>query len=173
MKKTILLIILSIPLIGCYNAPDMIKPASWVFKMTPEDSPPIYKIAWRDGCESGMSSMTNTAYKTFYSFKQNPNLRSNPDYYKTWKDTYTFCRHYVYGILKQSGQRYRRPNDRSAFLESFMGAEGILSAGPFNILGDGQSLSPFTGLTDIQGIGGIGADRELGEGTRYIGGDSR
>lgn len=159
---------------GCYNSPDFMKPLSWLFKeQMPKDAPAVYKKAWRDGCETGLSSMTNTAYKTFYSFKMNKKLRSNPNYYKTWKDLYNFCRHYAYGIVRLGGDRSRRPNDRTAFLETFMGANGLLETGPFILL-SGPMQSPLSGLTNIRGIGDLGENwGYIGEGTREIGGGQR
>lgn len=147
---------------GCYNAPDFAKPMSWIFDHMPEDAPNNFKRGWRDGCESGMSSMTNTAYKTFYSFKQDPQLRRDPTYYKTWKDTYTYCRHYVYGTVRQGNQRMNLSNKQNSFLTSFMGAEGIFETGMLNMWGPGGAVMPFRsvgaigGNGDMMGIGGLG-----------------
>ena len=125
---------------GCYHAPDFVKPMSWLLKQVPDDAPSAYKLGWLDGCETGMSSMTNTAYKTFYSFKQNKQLRANPDYYKVWKDTYTFCRHYAYGTIRQANVRMRLPNDRTDTLTSFMGTTNIFEAGLLQLWGPGDAL---------------------------------
>ena len=154
MMRFFVVIISVFLLSGCYNAPDAVKPGSWLLKQMPEDAPNDFKRGWKDGCESGMSGMTNTAYKTFYSFKQDPNLRSKPMYYKTWKDTYTFCRHYVYGIIRQGNQRMNLPNNRSAFMSTFMGAEGILETGMLNLWGPGAPIVPFKNVGNIGGSGG-------------------
>lgn len=140
---------------GCYNAPESVKPGSILFKQMPKDGPNDFKRGWRDGCESGLSSMTNTAFKTFYSFKQDPQLRKKPMYYKTWKDTYTFCRHYIYGTLRQGNQRMNLPNKPNSFLTSFMGAEGIFEVGILNMWGPGAPIVPFNSF------GGVGGDKWL------------
>ena len=151
MKKYLIIIFSLLTLSGCYNAPDPVKPLSWLFKQMPEDAPNLYKIGWKDGCESGLSSMTSTAYKTFYSFKQDSKLRRNPVYYNTWKDTYTFCRHYVYGTIRQTNQRMNQPNQRSLFMTRFLGTQNIFEAGPLNLWGPGDALIP---LNQVNGIGG-------------------
>lgn len=149
MFRKVILFIMILFLQGCYNSPDFVKPASWLFDQVPKDAPNVYKLAWRDGCESGLSSMSNTMYKTFYSFKQDAKLRSNPVYYKTWKDTYTFCRHYIYGTIRQANIRMNLPNKRPGIMTSFMGTEGILNHGPLNLWGRG-------GTTDLMFLGGVG-----------------
>ena len=77
--------------------------------------PPEYMEGWKDGCESGLSAMTNDYYKTFYTFQQNNDLIGNELYYKAWKDTYHFCRHYAYGMLRESGQRFKTPDEKGKF----------------------------------------------------------
>ncbi len=195
MLRNILIIILLLGLSGCYNAPDAVKPMSWLLKQMPDDAPNKYKVGWKDGCESGMSSMTNTMYKTFYSFKQDKNLRKDPTYYKAWKDTYTFCRHYVYGTLRQGDQRMNLQNSKSGFMTSFMGAEGVFSTGAFNLNGlGGNMLTPlgnigpiggngsqtygmggvidFSGEQLMNGIGGGGLNWDFGKDTPFFGGST-
>lgn len=55
-----------------------------------------YKMGWADGCETGLSTMVTGYYKSFYFFKQNSNMVENPEYYKAWKDSYTYCRQYSF-----------------------------------------------------------------------------
>ena len=162
MKKIITLTLILL-LSGCYNAPDQVKPMSWLLKQMPKDAPNKYKRGWKDGCESGMSSMTNTMFKTFYSFKQDESLRSDPTYYKTWKDTYTFCRHYVYGTLRQANVRMNLPNNRTQGLTNFMGAEGILNSGMLQLWGPGDALKPLGNFGTLGGnLGdGIGMGNNL------------
>ena len=149
-KLAILLVILVIS--GCYNAPDKLKPMPWLFNMMPQDAPNNFKRGWIDGCESGMANMTNSFYKAFYTFKQDAKLREDPIYYNVWKDTFNFCRHYVYGTLRQSNQRMNLPGRHSEWHETFMGAEGILEVGMLNLWGPGDWLLPF------QQVGSIGGD---------------
>lgn len=140
---------------ACYNAPDKLKPAPWIFSENmPQDAPNVYKKGWQDGCESGLSSMTNTFYKTFYSFKQDSKLLQNATYYKVWKDTYTFCRHYAYGIIRESDQRMSQPNAKNELMSNFMGTEGIFVAGPLAMHGPGQGAAqPFRFMGNIGGEG--------------------
>ncbi|MDA0781718.1 MAG: hypothetical protein PQ612_03075 [Rickettsiales bacterium] len=161
MNKILLIVISVFLLTGCYNAPDAIKPHSWLFKQMPQDAPNKYKHGWKDGCESGMSSMTSTTYKTFYSFKQDPILRKDPTYYKAWKDTFNFCRHYAYGTLRQADIRMNLPNERSQFLTTFMGTENILEHGLLQMWGPGGGTLKF--LKNFGGdYGSLG--REFGMG---------
>ncbi|MCE3232041.1 MAG: hypothetical protein K0R98_298 [Rickettsiaceae bacterium] len=141
-------------LTGCYNNPDFLKPASWLFKQMPDDAPNKYKRGWKDGCETGLSSMTSTTYKTFYSFKQDPKLREDPTYYRTWKDTYDFCRHYIYGTIRQSDIRMRLPNQTSEFHETFLGTRSIFDEGLLNMWGPGGTvLMPFSNFGTLAGNG--------------------
>lgn len=155
MKNIMILLIMLSFTSGCYNAPDAVKPMPWIFKMMPKDAPNNFKRGWMDGCETGLASMTNSFYKAFYTFKQTPKLRDDPVYYSVWKDTYNFCRHYVYGTLRQSNQRMNLPGRRSEWHETFMGAEGILEVGMLNLWGPGDWLLPF------QQIGSIGGNTDL------------
>jgi len=156
MKQIIAILFISVIMTGCYNAPDAVKPMSWIFNQMPEDAPNAYKRAWKDGCESGLSSMTDTFYKTFYSFKQDAKLRENPTYYKTWIDIYTFCRHYAYGTIRQGDHRMNLPNAPSQFQQSFLGTEGILTTGALNMSGPGGVLMPFANFGSFGGNGSEG-----------------
>lgn len=66
------------------------------FKMakTPE-GPPEFKRGWEDGCETGMATESNTYYKSFYKFKQDPYSVTDPMYFGAWFDAYRYCRDYV------------------------------------------------------------------------------
>lgn len=86
---------LFVVLAGCYSAPDWVKPKPWGI-MRGVDGPPIFMQAWKDGCETGLSEFGNSAYKTFYRFKQDLALVGNPEYHTTWKQAEQFCKHYVY-----------------------------------------------------------------------------
>jgi len=154
MIKKLVLLFLLIPLLpACYNAPDALKPAPWIKSMMPKDAPNNFKRGWIDGCETGLASMTNSFYKTFYTFKQDPKLREDATYYKAWKSTYNFCRHYIYGNLRQSNQRMNLPGKLNEFQDTFMGAEGIFVVGPLQLWGPGDWLVP------LQKVGNIGGDR--------------
>lgn len=94
---------------GCkfHGAPKQIKPGAWILDQVPEHFPAKLKKAWLDGCNSGMGSMTNSFYRSFYRFQQDPRLRKDVEYYKVWKDTYNFCRHYTYGVIREGDVRFK------------------------------------------------------------------
>lgn len=57
---------------------------------------PEYLQGWDEGCETGLSTMVPGYYKSFYSYKIDPKMMANEVYYKAWKDSYTYCRHYAF-----------------------------------------------------------------------------
>lgn len=114
MKRFLsLLVLLCISVSGCtYMKPvtDIFRPAPWILELMPEGGDEVYNKAWQEGCETGLASMSNDYYKTFYKFRNTPSLVTNETYYKVWKDTFTFCRHYVYGHVRESLTRMRMPD---------------------------------------------------------------
>lgn len=139
MKNIIVSLLILFSVVGCKAVPEEMKPMGWVFKQIPEDAPPIFKIAWKHGCSSGLSGMTNSLYRSNYEFIQDPELRKDPEYYKVWKDTFTFCRHYAYGLVRQSDIRMKNPNSFPEWLTSMFGAENIFDHGLLNMTGPGKS----------------------------------
>ncbi len=173
MKRIIVLLLINLVVLGgCYNSPDKVKPAAFIFNMMPKDAPTNYKIGWKDGCETGLASMSNSFYKKFYTFRQTATLRKDPVYYKAWQDSYGFCKWYIYGLLRESDQRLRLPNELPSYYDSFMGAEGIFLKGPLQLMGPGEWLMPLQkigdigGNTDIPSLGGGAAW------SQYVGGQS-
>ncbi len=65
----------------------------------PADAPENYLAGWKDGCETGMSTMSTSWYKTFYGYKMSVNQMQDPEYYRAWRDSYTYCRHYSFKSL--------------------------------------------------------------------------
>jgi len=61
----------------------------------PEESSELYKAGWWDGCKTGMAAYGNDFFKSSYSFYQNPEHINNLEYYKPWKDAYSYCRYHV------------------------------------------------------------------------------
>lgn len=135
LKKIVLCVAL-LALSSCH-APSSLKPGAWVFDQMPKEAPPEFKQAWIDGCKTGLSSMTNSFYKTFYQFTQDPVLRRDPLYYKVWKDTFTFCRHYIYGTLRQGNVRMTLPTAPNYFMDNLAGGDSIFTIGPLQNLGPG------------------------------------
>lgn len=99
MKRFLYLIVLCLTLTGCTEGHGFFRET---FKPTPfrmgkaPDGPPDYKSGWNDGCETGLATMTSNYYKTFYKFKQDPKMIHNKMYYQAWKDSYTYCRQYMF-----------------------------------------------------------------------------
>ncbi|MEM7617231.1 MAG: hypothetical protein AAF195_02490 [Pseudomonadota bacterium] len=134
--RIIYIVILSLLLVNCKSDfGNKFGPAYWIFDLAPKNAAPEYKQGWLDGCETGLASMTNDFYKTFYTFQQTNEMLGNEVYYKAWKDTYHFCRHYSYGILRESDLRMNIP-------ENFKAEHGSLN----NVFTYGSSImskSPF------------------------------
>lgn len=131
------LITILLLLTNCYGAPDIVKPAPWIFKLMPQDAPPVFKQGWIDGCKTGLGTMTNTFYKTFYRFTQDPVLRKDPLYYKTWVDTYNFCRHYIYGTIREGNVRMALPFSPQYLWDNMAMSDGVFNAGLFQNRGPG------------------------------------
>ena len=101
MKKILSIIILSLAVTSCGGkvfSDDSIFAPMPLRMGTPDKKKgsPEYLKGWDDGCKTGLSTMVNGYYKSFYQFKQDPYLASNPVYYKAWKDSYTYCRQYSF-----------------------------------------------------------------------------
>jgi hypothetical protein len=132
--------------------PDVFKPNHHILKMVPKDAPVNYKQGWIDGCKSGMGNMTNTTHRTFWRTTQNPLLRKDPVYYKMWKDTFTFCRHYIYGIVRQHDVRMTLQNNRSGSI--WTGPfDNVLTKSMLNMWGPGTAGQFFTNFGNVGGDG--------------------
>ncbi len=57
-----------------------------------EDAPDEWKLGWQHGCESGLSVYGNNYYKTLYKFKQDVSMLKNEYYFKSWNDSFNYCR---------------------------------------------------------------------------------
>jgi hypothetical protein len=134
-----------------FSVPDQFKPMPWIFKQVPQDASASVKKGWIDGCESGLASMTNSFYRSFYRFQQDPALRKDPDYYRTWKDVFTYCRHYAYGTLRQANARMALANSRSGVFNRIGGQQNWLDTGMLNMWGPGSEGQWFQNFGDIGG----------------------
>ena len=96
-KQIFVFLIMVQLLSGCtlYLAKQVLKPKPYGMGDTP-DGTPEFQAGWDDGCESGLSAYGGSRYKAAYSFKQNVDLLDDPEYYRAWKDAYTYCRWYVW-----------------------------------------------------------------------------
>lgn len=129
LLKLIAIAVLMTSLSACFRIPNQMKPAGFVFNKMPEDAPESFKKGWTDGCQTGMSHMTNSFYRWFYRFTIDNELIQDPVYYTTWKDTATFCRHYAYGLLRESDSRTRLPNDNPSVVDRFVGTKDFFNSG--------------------------------------------
>lgn len=97
MKNILCIVLLALlTLTGCNLPSDSIF-APKPFRMGPP--PPgneTFRLGWKHGCNTGLSTMGPNYYKSFYRFEQDPMMTSNAEYYKAWKDAYTYCRQYMF-----------------------------------------------------------------------------
>lgn len=84
--------------------------AGSIFTHMPDNAPKNYQMGWKDGCESGMTIVTNSFYHSFYAFKIQENLVEDEIYYKAWKDAAEYCRGYAYGQVKEVDVRRPLPS---------------------------------------------------------------
>lgn len=147
---------------GCsrklHNLPDKLKPLPWIFDMEPKGLSPQMSQAWKDGCESGLASMTNSYYRANYKFKMDPGLRKIPEYYKFWKDIYNFCRHYTYGRTREANMRFALPDQQSSTLTK-VGIHPVFERGLLNFWGP----SGFAGVP-LENFGYIEGQKWIGDG---------
>ena len=105
---------------GCDTMKTALRPMPWILDQYPKDAPEDYVAGWKDGCESGLASMTNDYYRAFYHFKSDTAQVKNSNYYIPWKDAYNYCRHYAYGPLREANLRQKLPvGNQSEFFNSF------------------------------------------------------
>lgn len=106
MKRIIFILLVCAMLSGCGDWFDRAselslweqikRPRPWPLANTPEGTP-MFQKGWNDGCDTGLQVYGNNMYNAAYEgFKQDPNLVDNPEYYRAWKDAYTYCRWSVY-----------------------------------------------------------------------------
>lgn len=99
-----------IVVMGVTGCASTFRPLGRLFDDMPQDASPDYKQGWTEGCETGLSHMTNAYYQTFYKFKVTESKIKIPDYYLAWKDASAYCRHYAYSVLRESDMRTTLPN---------------------------------------------------------------
>lgn len=81
--------------VGWYYNQAFVKPRPWGMGETPEGSP-LFQKGWDEGCNSGLGVAGGKHYrKPAYRFQQDLSLINNDEYYRAWRDAYTYCRWYV------------------------------------------------------------------------------
>lgn len=68
-------------------------PTPLFMDMDPPGSPE-FKAGWKHGCESGFATYGSIYNKIAYSFYQDYNMLSVPDYDVAWHEAFNYCRHY-------------------------------------------------------------------------------
>ncbi len=74
------------------------KPRPWGLGETP-DGTPEFRKGWEDGCDTGLRAYGGHWYRNrsgYKHFKQDLTLIHNPEYYRAWRDAFTYCRWYVW-----------------------------------------------------------------------------
>lgn len=110
-----------------------IRPSAEFLTHYPKDAPQQYITPWVAGCETGMSYMTNELYYAAYEYKVDVKMMADPYYAKVWRDARNYCRHRVYGLLKESDLRLRLSNQRGYDLEHF-NVDRTLNAGAGSLI---------------------------------------
>lgn len=119
-QKLFILVLLIVGLTGCETlkkTQELMRPMAWLLDHHPP-GPFEYEHGWAQGCESGMGGMSNDYYKSFYQYRIDVNYVTNETYYKAWKDAYNYCRHYVYGNIREGDVRTQNPNAAPRFFVS-------------------------------------------------------
>ena len=100
MKVFLLITLLVIP--GCYNSglniATMPKP--------PLIGPPEYIAGWEAGCETGMSSYSNSYYRTRYSAKVDGHMMNDANYNTGWDLGQRYCSYYTSTYLVNNELSY-------------------------------------------------------------------
>ncbi len=94
--KTILFIVsMAMMLSACETTfvKQLVRPRPWGMGKVPEGNA-LFRQGWDDGCTTGAAVYGIDRYKWAYTFKQDMTLVSNPEYYRAWRDAYTYCRWY-------------------------------------------------------------------------------
>lgn len=78
---------------------------AWMYEGPPKqegvEPHPLYVKGWQDGCETGVSAVTNHYYKFFYKWRQDAELAQNKIYYQGWRDAWDFCNRYMFQYLSK------------------------------------------------------------------------
>lgn len=103
--SVILISVMALSLSSCSASVAKIFPARPNNELRPDkDASPEFVQGWNDGCEVGMSSGSNTFYKTFYRNNKVDGYRmtSSPDYKVGWGNAFWYCYRYDYVKQKSS-----------------------------------------------------------------------
>lgn len=76
------------------------------FKQTMAESSPEFAQGWKDGCEVGMASGSNTFYQMFYrnNAVDGYKMGNSSDYSTAWSNAYWYC--VRYDMIKQKSSMW-------------------------------------------------------------------
>lgn len=97
----IVVLVATLFLSACSVAERITNPRPYGLAETPKGSP-MFQKGWDEGCESGLTVYGNDVYKAAYGWKQDPELVLNDEYYRSWKEAYTYCRWYAYNWVRNA-----------------------------------------------------------------------
>ena len=104
MRQVYAIILATIVLTGCETWTTVEElfthPRPYGIGETPEGSP-VFRQGWNDGCDSGLGVYGGRLYRVkAYRYKQDLTQIDNPEYYRAWKDAFTYCRWYSWNWVK-------------------------------------------------------------------------
>jgi hypothetical protein len=67
------------------------------------DGTPLFKNAWKAGCETGLKIAGNTHYKFVHKFKFDANYIENDEYNEAWYLGFDHCRWHVGSWQRKGG----------------------------------------------------------------------
>ena len=104
--KFLTIIFFTSSLSGCYSGSQKMMPALADKHMKDETDKTTeeYRAGWKDGCEVGISSGSNTFYKMFYRNTKIDGYRmsSSPEYRDSWDSAFWYCYRSTYIRQKSS-----------------------------------------------------------------------
>jgi hypothetical protein len=133
--KNIILIFILLCLASCYgnkfNIATMPKP--------PKEGPPEYIEGWKDGCSTGLTTYSNSFYRTKYKTMINGHKMENLYYHKGWELGQRHCSYYSSTYLSNnelsrvSGDFYANKDLRSDNTWFSLKSDGFFSYEGFDI----------------------------------------
>ncbi len=99
MRGLFIIICMLLLVSGCSVVDRIVTPKPWGLGDTPEGSE-IFQKGWNDGCNSGLHVYGTARYRAAYDYYQDPELLENQEYYRAWKDAWTYCRWYAWNWVR-------------------------------------------------------------------------
>ena len=67
------------------------------------DGTPLFRTAWKNGCETGLKVSGNTHYKLVHKFIFDANYIENDEYNEAWYLGFDYCRWHVGSWQRRAG----------------------------------------------------------------------